>query len=119
MDHQDWSVVTFNKKQPQKNTSQKAAYPPATVSSKTGKPAWKIEQQVDSENGKPINRVSKDDSKRIVELRLKARLSQRDLEQKMNLSASSIKDIEAGTAVENKALLSRIIRFLTRLQHST
>ena len=110
MEHQDWTPVVLKKKQAQdKQTILKSSA--ATITS-SEKPAWKIEKQVDSEEGKPLNFVSSDIAKLIIGGRISAKLSQKQLAQKLNIQEKEIKDIETCKAVENKALISKIKRAL-------
>jgi ribosome-binding protein aMBF1 (putative translation factor) len=112
-DHQDWSPVVIGKTKGdnvKKDTARKQVI--STTSSATNKPAWKIEQQVDSDVGKPIKYVSKEDSNKIIKARVTLKLSQKDLAQRLNMQVKEIHEVESGKAVENKAILSKIKRFL-------
>lgn len=108
--HQDWNTVIFKKTQP-KETKVLAKTNASTVSY-SAKPAWKVEQQVDSDTGKPINFVSKTDADFIVKARVNAKLTQKQLAQRLNMQEKEIKDIETCKAVENKATLAKIKRVL-------
>jgi ribosome-binding protein aMBF1 (putative translation factor) len=113
MEHQDWNVITFKKKQiPQKEIQNKSNIITATTSTTTNKPAWKIEQQVDGDNGKPIQYVSKNDAQLIIQGRIAMKLTQKDLACKLNMQPKEIQDIESGKAIENKMILSKIRRIL-------
>lgn len=117
--HQDWEPVVI-KKNPAKTTSASSSAVArsrvqnnnASTSSINNKPAWKIEQQVDGDVGKPMTLVSKEDGAKITRGRVAMKLSQKDLAMKLNLPAKTIQDIENGKAVENKALLSKIRKML-------
>jgi ribosome-binding protein aMBF1 (putative translation factor) len=115
MSHQDWEPVVFKKKntevQKEAQRRQSAQAASATVSKTANKPAWKIEKQVDGD-GPPVTYVSKDDANKIVQGRVAMKLSQKDLAQRLNMQFKDIQDIENGKAVENKAVLSKIKRFL-------
>ena len=117
-DHQDWKQVVFKKTQLQedstsrrlKKTLQSHA---ATASTTSSKPAWKIEQEIDSDlTKKPLERVSKTDAQRIILGRCAMKLKQQDLATKLNMKVQELREIENCTAVENKTVLSRIKRFL-------
>jgi putative transcription factor len=110
--HQDWEKVVIGKKKTETTTEKKPQVQNAITSIATNKPAWKIEQQVDSDVGKPINYVSKNISKSIIQARVALKLSQKDLAQRLNMQVKDIHEIESGKAVENKATLSKIKRFL-------
>jgi ribosome-binding protein aMBF1 (putative translation factor) len=111
--HQDWTPVILKKKpEQQKVVVQKHVKEAASVSATSNKPMWKIEQQVDSDVGKPIIYVSKDLSKKILAARVAAKLSQKDLAQKLNMQMKDVQDIESGKAIENKLILGKIKRCL-------
>jgi ribosome-binding protein aMBF1 (putative translation factor) len=117
MHHQDWETVYFTKKKTKndlpKEAVPKASITNATTSSVTAKPAWKIEQQVDNTDGSPpLNFVSTDTARSIVNGRVAAKLTQKQLAQRLNMQEKDIKDIEGGKAVENKAVLAKIKRVL-------
>lgn len=113
LNHQDWQTVVLNKK---KDTNIEVTnYDKTrgvTVSSVANKPAWKLEQQVDSDVGKPLNFVSTSDANKIIQGRVAMKLSQKDLATRLNMQLKVIQDIESRKAVENKAVLSKIKRFL-------
>lgn len=114
MNHQNWETVVFKKasaKGGAERPAQASTGAGATVT-ESGKPAWKIEKQVDSEAGKPLNFVSAETAKAIVGGRVAAKLTQKQLAARLNISEKEIKDIECGKAIENKALLSKIRRAL-------
>lgn len=111
MDHQDWTPVVLRaKKSPPTTTVSPRTT--ATISSTTSKPVWKIEKQVDSDQGKPLNLVSSDVAKAIIGGRIAMKLTQKYLAQRLNLPEKEIKEIEAGKAVENKAVIAKIKRLL-------
>lgn len=109
--HQDWKTVVMK---PPKEATQVQVQPKAqnTTTTQGGKPAWKVEKQVDSDVGKPVNYVSADTARAIIGGRTAAKLTQRQLAQRLNIPEKDIKDIEAGKAVENRGLLARIKRVL-------
>lgn len=107
--HQDWTTVVLNQKNQQKQ-SQHVKAPAATVSTTTNKPAWKIEQQVDSDKGKPIQFISKQDSDMLKNLRIALKLTQSELATRLNSKVKDIQDIEACKAVENKAVIASMKR---------
>jgi ribosome-binding protein aMBF1 (putative translation factor) len=122
--HQDWKPVILKKKTPvpqqkQQNQQQKPGGDSninksrqATMSAASAKPAWKIEEQVDSLERKPLDMVSKDIAKRIIQARTDAKLSQKELAIKANMTEREIRDIESAKAVENKAVLSKLKKIL-------
>jgi ribosome-binding protein aMBF1 (putative translation factor) len=109
--HQDWKTVVM--KPPKEATQTHAvAKTQGATTTQAGKPAWKVEQQTDSEVGKPVNYVSTDIARTIIGGRTAAKLTQKQLAQRLNIPEKDIKEIEAGKAIENKGLLSRIKRAL-------
>lgn len=113
MQHQDWKTVVFHTRTKPSASSSGAGAATATVSAVTGKPAWKIEAQVDAEGGgKPVERIPTDVRKMLVQLRTSAKLSQRDLARHLNLPVDTIQKMESGSALENKALIQKVKRFL-------
>ncbi len=115
MEHQDWKTLVIGKKVNAKPTEtvqkQFAPQNAATITS-SQKPAWKIEQQVDAETGKPLTLVSSDVAKLIIAARTAQKLTQAQLANKLNVPEKEIKEIESGKAVQNKQLISRIKKVL-------
>lgn len=124
-DHQDWQPVVFKKKpvpvrevvpktaSTATNIGQRAHVNNAVHSShNTDIPAWKIEKQVDGDLGPAVKYVSKEMAQAIIKGRVAMKLNQAQLAQKLSIPEKDIKDIETGKAVENKALLGKIKRFL-------
>lgn len=112
--HQDWKTVVLNPSTHKQKPNPSPKQHGAAVSITTNKPAWKIEQQVDSETGKPINRVKKEDADFIKQQRIECRLSQQQLAQALNMKLVDIQEIECCKAFENKAVLSRIKQFFLK-----
>ena len=120
--HQDWKTVVLRPTSSQSQNKQSGAprsQGNATVSSVANKPAWKIEQQVDSDLGKPINFVQKKEFDAIKTMRIQAKLTQAQLAANLNMKPKYIHDIESGKAVENKADLARIKKYLQNLVQIT
>ena len=109
--HQDWKTVVMK---PPKEATKVQVMPKTQGAATThaGKPAWKVEQQADSDVGKPVNYVSADTVRTIIGGRTAAKLTQKQLAQRLNIPEKDIKEIESGKAIENKGLLSRIKRAL-------
>jgi len=114
--HQDWKTVVLNKRPEAVVTKtvgvggKSGGYGGSTSTS--GKPAWKVESMVDSDVGKPVEYVSKEDGQKIVNGRVAMKLSQKDLAVRLNMPLKDIQDIESGRAILNKEKLGRIKRFL-------
>lgn len=109
MQHQDWQTVVFNKKQEKTPGIQK------NYTLVNNKPAWKIEKQVDDDTKKPLTYVSKADADYIIQTRIKLKKNQKQLAQELNIQLKDIQDIESCKALENKALISRIKKYLAQL----
>lgn len=116
MEHQDWKQVILKPKvqSAQKGDIKLKHVPTWTVSGATNQPAWKIEKQVDSDSGTPINVVPSEVSKEIIKLRLEARLTQKDLARLVNIDQKEIQKVEGGTAIYNKQQISKIRDTLQR-----
>lgn len=112
--HQDWKQVILKPKKVEeaKENVTKSSVVKTTVSTVTGKPAWKIEKEVDSDSGKPLIYVSRDDASNIIKGRVDMKLSQKDLANRLNMQFKYIQDIESCKAIENKQDLAKIKRFL-------
>ena len=112
--HQDWRTVLLKAGSgpPKARPVLSRSPAPATMSSATGTPAWKVEQRADADDGKPISLVSRDDARHITNRRIALKLSQRDLAVRINVDVKEIQAIEACRAVENRALLAKIRRAL-------
>lgn len=110
MQYQDWNIVTFKNK---KNIERKEIKNNiVTINSKTNKPIWKIEKQIDSDIGSVFKYVSREDANIIIQNRILMKLSQKDLAYKLNMPIKDIQDIESLKAIENKLTLSKIKKFL-------
>ena len=85
-----------------------------TMSTTSSKPAWKIEKQIDDENGQGsvLQFTSKEEARMIVQARLAMKLTQKDLAVKLNMPLVIIQQIESGKSVDNRNHMSRILRFL-------
>jgi ribosome-binding protein aMBF1 (putative translation factor) len=113
-DNQDWNVVILRKSEKNTSIEQKSKQTPvATSTTIANKPAWKIEQQIDSDVGKPLQYVSREDAHKIIQGRVQKKLSQKDLATRLNMQVKDIADIETCKAIENKLILSKIKKFLT------
>jgi ribosome-binding protein aMBF1 (putative translation factor) len=111
--HQDWTEVVLNKKTSQYMKETKKKTLPVVTSSVSNKPAWKIEQDVDGEVGKPLKYISVEDAHCIVNGRISKKLSQQALATQLNMKLREIQDIESRKAIENKAIIGKIKGFLS------
>ena len=112
MNHQDWEPVVIGMKKKNKAPAGAAPSAAGTATTVSNKPAWKIEQQVDADHGKPLKYVSRDDAKAIIKARIAMKLSQKEVAMRLNLQVKDVNDIESGKAVENRLILSKIRRVL-------
>jgi DNA-binding XRE family transcriptional regulator len=62
-----------------------------------------------------VEKISADDKKEITQLRILKKLTQDQLNVKMNLPKDTIKHMENGTHEKNKALTNRIKAFLSKV----
>ena len=113
MEHQDWKEVVFRARGGVSLPKEQQQQSAATQSTTSSKPAWKIEQQVDATGGgKPLTHVSPEDARMVVAGRVAKKLTQKELATRLNVQLKDIQEVESGKAVENRALLSRIRKFL-------
>lgn len=109
--HQDWSPVIIHTKKTLEVQKATSTLPKtASISSTTGKLARTIEKN--EEEGKPLARVETHERQRLVQLRTSLKLRQEDVARLADVHVSVIKDIEAGNALKNAALMSKIIKRL-------
>lgn len=114
-EHQDWTTVVLKKKNINERETErrpKSQTHTPTISSTTNKPAYKIEMQVDSDQGKPVTYVSMDDARKIINARIEKKMTREMLAHATNKSLRYIQDIETGKAIQNNQDLSIIKRFL-------
>lgn len=109
MDHQDWTPVIFKKHKPSEKQTHVSH---ATISKVNEKPAWKIEKQIDSDSGPPLNYISPEVVKQIINGRINMKLTQKQLAQRLNMQEKDIKEIESCKAIENKSQIAKIKKVL-------
>ena len=102
MAHQDWTPVTFQKKQ---TSAQKA---PTTTSTA---PKVKLDEE-GNEIVKKVKTVSKEMSLIISTARTTQSMTQKELAQKCNIDAKIVNDIEKGGCVYNAEHCNKIARAL-------
>jgi DNA-binding XRE family transcriptional regulator len=108
---QDWKPVTLHKMGP-KQSKQVKPIPPAV------NPEVKRTRMLDSSNdgtGPKIEKVSAEDRKEIMQLRLLRKITQSDLDKQLSLKKDTIKLIENGTYEKNKMLTNKIKEFLKKV----
>ena len=121
MDHQDWDIATLRKKVAERPVSARPSCMPPTMSTSSSRPVWAIERRVDDvDSGKPpLDMTSREEARRITERRALLGMKQSDLAMRVNTDVKDIQAIEAGRAVENRNLLSKIWRILDPPLHAT
>ena len=81
-------------------------------------PATKRARMLDAYNAETpapkIEKVSTEDKKEITQLRILKKLTQDQLNIRLNLPKDTIKSIENGTHKKNKELTNKIISFLSK-----
>jgi DNA-binding XRE family transcriptional regulator len=108
---QDWTPVTLKKKGT--STDRKP------INKIQVDPAAKRAQQLDAFNAGPppkIEKVSPEDKREITQLRILKKITQEELNKRLNLKKDTIKTIENGTHEKNKALTNKIKEFLSKIQ---
>ena len=114
MSHQDWEPVIFKKRIPVKVKEAKAKG--LTTQQNTNKKNVNYENTVSMrklENEEvEIKKIEHSVSKIIQKARMDAKLSQKDLAQKLNLKPTVIQSYEAGKAIPNKMILVKMGKML-------
>ena len=79
--HQDWTPVVFRKNKPSSEQGKRHSSNSSTfTTTATGRPAYKIEQQVDNQDGaKPLTYVSSATANAIVQGRVAEKMKREDL----------------------------------------
>jgi len=113
---QDWKPVTLNKMggaamsklDAQKMSQKMSQFDPATKRAR-------ILDAYNAETPAPkIEKVSAEDKKEITQLRILKKLTQDELNTRLNLTKDTIKNIENGTHKKNKELTYKIKTFLQK-----
>ena len=114
MSHQDWDPVVFKKRIPVKVSEAKAKG--LTTQQNTNKKNINYENTVSMrklENEEvEIKKIGHSVSKIIQKARMEAKLSQKDLAQKLNLKPTVIQSYESGKAIPNKMILVKMGKML-------
>ena len=114
MSHQDWEPVIFKKRIPVKVKEAKAKG--LTTQQNTNKKNVNYENTVSMrklENEEvEIKKIEHSVSKIIQKARMNAKLSQKDLAQKLNLKPTVIQNYESGKAIPNKMILVKMGKML-------
>lgn len=106
--HQDWKPITLQK------------MGGATVSRVVAKPIHPEQKKLATLElitdgvAPKVEKVSAEDRKEITQLRILKKLTQEQLNVRMNLAKDTIKRIENGTYEKNKGLTNRIKEFLSK-----
>ena len=114
MSHQDWNPVVFKKRIPTNVKEAKAKG--LTTQQNTNKKNVNYENTVSMrklENEEvEIKKIELSVAKIIQKATMEAKLSQKDLAQKLNLKPTVIQSYEAGKAIPNKMILVKMGRML-------
>ena len=114
MSHQDWDPVVFKKRIPVKVCEAKAKG--LTTQQNTNKKNINYENTMSMrklENEEvEIKKIEHSVSKIIQKARMEAKLSQKDLAQKLNLKPTVIQNYESGKAIPNKMVLVKMGKML-------
>lgn len=106
--HQDWNTVILRNPKAQKAVQQKQQQRVKTVDNQSVDEK-KLLSETESFHHK---KVSVEDSKKIVQARVAAKLTQAQLAQRLNISSKDINDIERGVALYNGNLIAKIKKLL-------
>lgn len=106
-------VLRSGRKEDTAKTTKASKASVATVTP-IGKPAWAIEKRAEEGDFRPP-RVDSDAAREIAALRVRARLGQAALDARLSLPKGTINAIEAGKAIQNKGLVSRVKNYLKEL----
>ena len=117
--HQDWTTVTLKRGggfvlDGGASNLLPNNKPGCAMSSVTSTPARKIEARIDDPDGtgSVLPKVSRADGALIVAARTARKLTQLQLATHLNMQKKDIQEIECGKAIENRAQLSKIRRYL-------
>ena len=114
MSHQDWDSVVFKKRIPK--TVKEAKAKGHTTQQNTNKKNVNYENTISMrklENEEvEIKKIEHNVSKIIQKARMDAKLSQKDLAQKLNLKPTVIQTYESGKAIPNKMVLVKMGKML-------
>tara|TARA_B100001057_G_C22804712_1_gene932891 strand:- start:1372 stop:1758 length:387 start_codon:yes stop_codon:yes gene_type:complete len=114
MNHQDWDQIVFKKRIPK--TVKEAKAKGLTTQQHTNKKNVNYENTVSMrklENEEvEIKKIEHSVSKIIQKARMDAKMSQKDLAQKLNLKPTVIQNYEAGKAIPNKMILVKMGKML-------
>lgn len=107
---QDWEQTTIGGGNISYNKNNKES---TNITKKTQNlPGNKIKNQLENDEIQTLPKVSYQNSKLIEQKRNLSGLSQKDLAKNLNIPFNIISDIEKGTLNNNKAIISKINRYL-------
>lgn len=118
MEHQNWNTVVINGKQSAVPSTRQVSSGTTIKKQQGGKNSNKgqeltgLKRKLDGDEIEPLPTVSRSLSQQIVAARNAAGLTQKDLAQKINEKVDVIKSYEAGTALPNPGVLSKLQRAL-------
>ena len=111
MEHQDWKPIVFSKKGSKSKSKAKTKSTTGSTVVRRAKPSRTHPKAADEEIGH-IKRVDLSLGQSIQQARMEKGWTQKALAQKINVKPQVIAQYEAGTAIPNPQLLSKIKRIL-------
>ena len=115
MDHQDWGPTVFKKRAPKSTSEAKSRGMKVTKERVINKnEAYKSNlnsRKVDNEEAE-IKKIDHSLTKIIQKARFEAKMSQKELAQKLNLQTTVIQNYESGKVIPNKTLLYKMGKLL-------
>jgi DNA-binding XRE family transcriptional regulator len=111
MSFQDWKPVVLTKMGSASSKSAAKVHPMVD-------PKAKLVRILDAYNAETpppkVDKISAEEKKELIQLRLLKKITQDDLNRQLQLPKDTIKTIENGTHVKNKALFHKIKQFLSK-----
>lgn len=74
----------------------------------------KLETQADSEEKVQLNRVSHEYSQKIIQARVKAKLTRKQLAQQLSEKEATIADYETGKAIKDTKVMNKLNKFIEK-----
>ena len=110
-DHQDWSTVYIGAKKHLKPTEEKKKSPKSSAPPQSSHKERKMDEKVE-EGELRTKTFDASFGKRVQAYRQSQGLKQKDLAQKLRVNEKMVKDLEAGKAKYNPALMSKLKRLM-------
>ena len=110
-DHQDWNTVYIGAKKHLKTAEEKQKSPKSSAPPKSSHKERKMDEKVE-EGEMRTKTFDAAFGKRVQAYRQSQGLKQKDLAQKLRVNEKMVKDLEAGKAKYNPALMSKLKRLM-------